>query len=821
MYIRPVELERRKLESIIANVFHKPLFIVAAPSGYGKTTIIKKTFHKHPEIKYSWLSLGHSEVDEVWVWRRLCETFMEYNPKLYKILTEIGLPYTVQEENHFISVLRENVTESVCVVIDDYHECNSHRINKLIERVAYEEIPNLHIMIVSRMFPDVACEEMFLKGYCMIVNQRMLALTKEETEEVFHINNIELTEAEKEKMYQYTDGWIAAVYLVLHHYMQSGKFEHLVNIGRLLKTAIYDKLSETMQEVCMKMSLFKSFTREEACYVTGKDISIHSLESMQEQFGFILFDTNTGSYILHTLLRSLAGSELEKKGLDKSEIFTKCGEYREKKGRYIHAIMCYRKAGKNEDILRILSGDKRNIIFEQSPGIIEDIFDSMSLDIKVRYPKAYLAYIYFIILKENAKKGKILYFEAADAIEKSAKEENNYRQLKGELLFIEALLNFNDLEKMNERFRGAYDLLDGHATDIFNHTLLTFGVPNLIILFHRESGKLKRTVELEKEYCKYHMRLVKGVNTDWDDLADSEYALIRNDIETAYTLSGNVLEKAAILHGGTCIIISSYYVRLRSLIHMGKEKEFYEVMAAFEERMKNTFRNVLVTDYELAYGYLYACIGRLEKIPDWLCKFDLGQCNRVIRNVRCECVVHGIMLCRMKKWVKLDAIADRMMMPYENTTHIYISIYGYLFKAIASLHIEGADIACKYLQLAVDLAKPDDIRVAFIENGSELMPLIELLAQNDEFCASLMDSIKSYQRALKNFERKKTGSLLTEREEELMQYVKAGMCNSEIGKNMHIALVTVEKNLTNIYRKLNVTNRVAAVVRMEEIRTKK
>ena len=59
--------------------------------------------------------------------------------------------------------------------------------------------------------------------------------------------------------------------------------------------------------------------------------------------------------------------------------------------------------------------------------------------------------------------------------------------------------------------------------------------------------------------------------------------------------------------------------------------------------------------------------------------------------------------------------------------------------------------------------------------------------------------------------------LLTKREAELMEYVRAGLRNAEIGEKMHIAQVTVEKNLTSIYRKLGVKNRTAAIRMLDEL----
>ncbi|MCE1155395.1 MAG: response regulator transcription factor [Bacteroidales bacterium] len=52
---------------------------------------------------------------------------------------------------------------------------------------------------------------------------------------------------------------------------------------------------------------------------------------------------------------------------------------------------------------------------------------------------------------------------------------------------------------------------------------------------------------------------------------------------------------------------------------------------------------------------------------------------------------------------------------------------------------------------------------------------------------------------------------LTERETELLHQLKNGLTYEEIASNLHISYHTVRKHIENIYRKLNVTNKVEAV----------
>jgi DNA-binding CsgD family transcriptional regulator len=53
---------------------------------------------------------------------------------------------------------------------------------------------------------------------------------------------------------------------------------------------------------------------------------------------------------------------------------------------------------------------------------------------------------------------------------------------------------------------------------------------------------------------------------------------------------------------------------------------------------------------------------------------------------------------------------------------------------------------------------------------------------------------------------------LTDRELEILKWVKDGKSNSEISEIMHLSIKTIEYHVGNLLRKLGATNRTTAVV---------
>lgn len=816
LHEKPKELVRTTLENTLNSIIDKPFVVIAAPSGYGKTTLVKCFFRNNNHLKTIWFSLGKEEVDESWAWKRFCEKFKDKNQEMYERMSQLSIPRSSQEMDYFFQIIERYLIEPTYMIIDDFHECSSSDVNRLITRLVYEEMPFLHIVLISRTHPDLPYEEMFLNGYCAVLDQTNLTLDREETGEIFRINQVSISQEELDHLYEYTDGWIAAAYLALYEYKKTGGLKHSMGINRLLKTAIFDKLPPVMKEIYMKMSLFDKFTAEDARYVTGTEFSEQMLHECVEQYGFMHYDRYSKRFMMHSLLRATASSELDKTNIDRLAIYRAAGMRCEEKGEYVSAVLYYRKAKDWDRVLRLYSGEWRNIIMEMAPVITERIFEEAAEKDLKKYPVAWLCYIYYVVIELNALKGRA-YFEKTWGVFENMEETEHTRPIKGELMIVRSLLEFNDLKKVNNSMKEASRLLTGGVSRVFKQSLLTYGTPCMTLLYYSKPGSLCETIELEKEYAKYHMEIMGGGKEGWEEFFDAEYALIKGEVQKAFSLAETVCEKA-VFRDQTCVVISSYYIMFRCLIYLGKPEKFEQKMKEFLARMEGLTRPILITDMELAYSYAYACLGWKDKMAKWVKNFELSQCSRVIRTVRSGCVTYGIMLSRLGQWKRLQIIGDQLLVPYENTSHTYLEIRGYIFRSIAAYHLESVEKAREYLEKAVEKAQEDDVKIPFIENSLELTPIIERVAQKNAFLASMKPDFKQYEAAWKRFSRKTEKPSLTDREKELMQYVKEGYRNVQISEKMHVALVTVEKNLTNVYRKLNVANRAGAIAKMEEMK---
>lgn len=821
--LRIREFERKKLEGELESVIHKPLIMVIAPSGYGKSTLVRQYFSRNDSRLNLWFPMQRDEVDGNWIWHRICNKIHEYNEPLYDRVAHLSLPQSAQEMSYMIKMLNLYVVREEYLIIDDYQECNSQWMDRFIENIVIN-VPHLHIILISRTYPDIPYEELLLRGCCAVINQQNLTLNVDETEEIFRLNNVELSDKELCELYEYTDGWISAVYLSLYEYKKRGSFGSFLGVNHLLKTAIFDKLSPKMQEFFMKVALFDWFEIEGAKYITGMDIAEKLLFESQKQFGFLHYDAKSRSFQMHALLRNVAETELGKSDIDMPGLYSRAAQWCEKKNNCIEAVKYYKKSGNSSRIARLYAGADGKRLIEQAPELFEDVKDFIWQDIWNDNLMAWLNYLYCRILTDGAVAVEKLYENTVKQVSESTRWKTDDK-IHAELLVLKSIIQFNDIEAMNASMKTAVDLLGYGTSDILGNSLLTYGTTCMTLLYYNRSGDLKRIIAGEKVYSGYFMNLTKGVLEGWDEFFDAEYALMLGKFEKAYEYAARVYKRTELRHQ-SCLMISCYYIMLKCLISFGKKEQFYGKLDEMKEQFSQVVDPLLILDTELVQGYMFACLGMRERMPDWLADFRLENCSRAIRNIRSGCMTYGRLLCSEKNWEHLDIVGDEMLVPYANTVHIFPMIVGYIYKAIAKYNMGQKVLAADYLKKAVNYAEKDAVVIPFIENGSELIPIIQELML-DEFLSHIIEQSEQYEKGKYlitggstddgGLESQAGAGLLTRREAELMDYVREGLCNAEIGEKMHIAQVTVEKNLTSIYRKLGVKNRTAAIRMLDEL----
>ena len=144
--------------------------------------------------------------------------------------------------------------------------------------------------------------------------------------------------------------------------------------------------------------------------------------------------------------------------------------------------------------------------------------------------------------------------------------------------------------------------------------------------------------------------------------------------------------------------------------------------------------------------------------------------------------------------------------------YILPAIYESILLACVYEHAGNIDGAATVLKQAIVLAQPDHLVMPFAEHAEYLPQTMKRLCSDAATAPfieqaqglSLAEPLSTLRTALA-----KPSLPLSKREQEVAAMVATGLTNKAIAEQLNIAEVTVKKTLSQIYKKLGITNRAA------------
>ena len=300
--LRPEILHRRRLLELFDNLLDRKLIIIAAPAGYGKTSLLAD-FAGQSEIPICWLSLDALDQDPQRFCAYLIAALEQRFPKFGK-QSKAGLRSMVsleQDMERMLSTLVHEIDGQIdqhfALVVDDYQFVDSvPDIRNLFSRFIYLVGENCHIILSSRRVP--ALPDITL----MVARQQVggfdleeLAFRPNEIRSLFEMTyGITLDDRLVEGLMQQTEGWITGL-----HLSASSVTSNLPDLTRAARTAGVDLAGYLEQEVLaqqtpklrnflLETSLLEEFDADLCEAVLGKGDWKNLIKTVRQNNLFVL-----------------------------------------------------------------------------------------------------------------------------------------------------------------------------------------------------------------------------------------------------------------------------------------------------------------------------------------------------------------------------------------------------------------------------------------------------------------------------------------------------------------------------------------------------
>lgn len=192
------------------------LFLVVAPAGYGKTTLVTDWLDK-TSLPCAWLSLDEADNDPLRFFTYLVATLQKtLGPKLAQPLLE-AFPMAPQSPEAFAIPLINDLTtvdRPILLVLDDYHVITAGPVQEAMVLLLRRAPPNLRLVVLTRADPPFPLPRLRVRERMTEVRARDLCFTPEEmTAFLNSLHRLNLPAEQIMALESRTEGWAAGVQL--------------------------------------------------------------------------------------------------------------------------------------------------------------------------------------------------------------------------------------------------------------------------------------------------------------------------------------------------------------------------------------------------------------------------------------------------------------------------------------------------------------------------------------------------------------------------------------------------------------------------------
>ena len=213
---RAEHVSRRELVELLGQGLTRPLTLVAAPPGFGKTTLLA-AWAAEAEARVAWVSLDEGDNDPSRFFAYLVAALRTVEPGVGEAsLSALAVPGISLVDVVLPPLINElaAVADELIVVLDDYHVITNRDVQ---DAVAYllERLPaSLRLVLATREDPPLPLARLRARGQLVELRGDQLRFTADETRAFLNDSlGLGISAEDIERLKVRTEGWPAALYL--------------------------------------------------------------------------------------------------------------------------------------------------------------------------------------------------------------------------------------------------------------------------------------------------------------------------------------------------------------------------------------------------------------------------------------------------------------------------------------------------------------------------------------------------------------------------------------------------------------------------------
>ena len=339
--LRPGAVPRpRLLQRLDEGVHHgRPLTLVSAPAGYGKTTLIaawlQQTGRREPPVspsRIAWLSLEEDDDEPARFFCYLGAALENSGADLGTVGQSLQGVSPLPPPDALITNLLNQISQDrdgppLLLVLDDYHKIDATPIHEALQFMVEHASPHLHLVLITREDPPLTLARWRVRDQMTEIRAGDLRFTEDEaTAFLNQTMHLELTAENIAALEVRTEGWIAGLQLaaVALRSPPAGRTErdaagfiaafsgsHHYVIDYLLQEVLR-RQDEQVRTFLQQTCILERFNPSLCNAVTGRDDSRAILSRLERENLFLIaLDPEHHWYRYHHLLADSLRSRID------------------------------------------------------------------------------------------------------------------------------------------------------------------------------------------------------------------------------------------------------------------------------------------------------------------------------------------------------------------------------------------------------------------------------------------------------------------------------------------------------------------------------
>ena len=294
---------------------------VAAPAGYGKTTLLAQWAAKDPR-PFAWVSLDDADNDPVVLLSYLATALNAVepvDPRVFRGVAAGGTALWSTAVPRLGSAIA-SVSAPIVIVLDDVHVLSDARSLDAVDALALHVPPGSLLVFAGRGEAALALARYRARGELLEIGAAELTLTDAQAETLLADAGVDVSDVEAHALNERAEGWAAGLYLAALSFQASSgpAVAQFAGDDRFvtdyLRSEHFAQLKPDEIEFLTRTSVLDRMTGSVCDAVLGRTDSAKQLAALERANLFVVaLDHHGGWYRYHHLFREMLRAELERR----------------------------------------------------------------------------------------------------------------------------------------------------------------------------------------------------------------------------------------------------------------------------------------------------------------------------------------------------------------------------------------------------------------------------------------------------------------------------------------------------------------------------